>query len=143
VLYEDFTRRALASGTLVRLLPLEPLHMRAAHLSVRAGAAWQVHLAAVNNADFFKQYMRLGVGAGGAGADDTCAPRTEPANPGSRAPRLLIRRLIVRVSLRSFGWYPKLPKSNWGRATDARCHTITRSGSAPIDTRNWHPGPVT
>ena len=40
-------------------------------------------------------------------------------------------------------WYPGLGKSNWGRIGDALCHvSATRSGSAAVMSRNWHPGPL-
>ena len=38
--------------------------------------------------------------------------------------------------------YPVLAKSHWGRVGDGLCHVkSTRSGSAPVAYRNWHPGP--
>jgi hypothetical protein len=40
-------------------------------------------------------------------------------------------------------WYPSQGKSNWGRIDDALCHMPrTRSGSAAVMSRNWHPGPL-
>lgn len=42
-----------------------------------------------------------------------------------------------------YNWYPSIGKSNWGRIGDGVCHvTKTRSGSAAVESRNWHPGPL-
>eukprot|EP00038_Savillea_parva_P009584 m.184527 g.184527 ORF g.184527 m.184527 type:complete len:871 (+) comp16164_c0_seq1:95-2707(+) len=45
--------------------------------------------------------------------------------------------------LGAFDYWPSIGKSNWGRVGDGKCHTeSTRSGSAAVLARNWHPGPA-
>lgn len=40
-------------------------------------------------------------------------------------------------------WWPALGKANWARVGDGMCHAeVTRSGSASVLYRNWHPGPI-
>ena len=43
-------------------------------------------------------------------------------------------------------WYPDNTGDHnpfWGRAGDGLCHAFkTRSGSASVMNRNWHPGPM-
>ena len=42
-----------------------------------------------------------------------------------------------------YQWFPTLGKSGWGRIGDGLCHVGgTRSGSAAVFSRNWHPGPL-
>jgi hypothetical protein len=39
-------------------------------------------------------------------------------------------------------WWPGGGRAGWGRVGDGMCHTeLTRSGSAAVHSRNWHPGP--
>lgn len=43
---------------------------------------------------------------------------------------------------RGIWWPPANGHGTWGRIGDGMCHTdFTRSGSAPVHSRNWHPGP--